>query len=95
MEVPKPYDGVKRGKAAKQWFTCMGLYIVMNKDCFDNKDQALIWILYNMEGKAADWATPIIDNITSNKPGAPKDVKELTARFAAVFSDPDAKCAAG
>ncbi|CCO35278.1 hypothetical protein RSOLAG1IB_12582 [Rhizoctonia solani AG-1 IB] len=95
MEVPKPYDGVKRGKSAKQWFTRMGLYIVMNKDRFDNEDQALIWILYNMEGKAADWGTPIIDDITSNKPGAPKDVQELTARFTAAFSDPDAKRAAG
>ncbi|CCO35574.1 similar to pol polyprotein [Rhizoctonia solani AG-1 IB] len=95
MEVPKPYDGVKRGKSAEQWFTRMGLYIVMNKDRFDNKDQALIWILYNMEGKATDWATPIIDDITSDKPGAPKDVKELTARFTAAFSDPDAKRAAG
>ncbi|CCO33219.1 Retrotransposon-derived protein PEG10 AltName: Full=Embryonal carcinoma differentiation regulated protein [Rhizoctonia solani AG-1 IB] len=94
MEVPKPYDGTKRGKAAEQWFTRMGLYIVMNKDRFDNEDQALIWILYNMEGKAADWATPIIDDITSDKPGAPKDVKELMARFAAAFSDPDAKRAA-
>ncbi|CCO34659.1 hypothetical protein RSOLAG1IB_09780 [Rhizoctonia solani AG-1 IB] len=95
MEVPKPYDGIKRGKAAEQWFTQMGLYIVMNRDRFDNEDQALIWILYNMEGKAADWATPIIDDITSNKPGAPKDVKELTARFTAAFLDPDAKRAAG
>ncbi|CCO35135.1 hypothetical protein RSOLAG1IB_11237 [Rhizoctonia solani AG-1 IB] len=95
MEVPKPYDGIKRGKVAEQWFTRMGLYIVMNRDRFDNKDQALIWILYNMEGKAADWATPIIDDITSDKPGAPKDVKELTARFTAAFSDPDAKRAAG
>ncbi|CCO34666.1 hypothetical protein BN14_08771 [Rhizoctonia solani AG-1 IB] len=95
MEVPKPYDGIKRGKSAKQWFTRMGLYIVMNKDRFDNKDQALIWILYNMEGKAADWATPIIDDITSNKPGAPKDVKELMERFTAAFLDPDAKRAAG
>jgi hypothetical protein len=49
----------------------MGLYIVMNKDQSDNKDQALIWILYNMEGKAANWATPIIDDITSNMLGAP------------------------
>jgi hypothetical protein len=73
----------------------MGLYIVMNRDRFDNKDQALIWILYNMEGKATDWATPIIDDITSNKPGAPKDVKELTARFTAAFSDPNTKRAAG
>jgi hypothetical protein len=95
MEVPKPYDGIKRGKSAEQWFTRMGLYIVMNRDRFDNEDQALIWILYNMEGKAADWATPIIDDITSDKPGAPKDVKELTARFTAAFSDPDAKRAAG
>ncbi|CCO33428.1 hypothetical protein RSOLAG1IB_11599 [Rhizoctonia solani AG-1 IB] len=95
MEVPKPYDGVKRGKSAKQWFTRMGLYIVMNKDQFDNKDQALIWILYNMEGKAANWATPIIDDITSDKPGAPRNVKELTERFTAAFLDPDAKHAAG
>jgi hypothetical protein len=43
-----------------------------------------------MEGKAANWATPIIDDITSNKPGAPKDVKELTERFTAAFSDPNA-----
>ncbi|CEL53690.1 hypothetical protein RSOLAG1IB_11425 [Rhizoctonia solani AG-1 IB] len=48
-----------------------------------------------MEGKAADWATPIINDITSDKPGAPKDVKDLTARFTAAFSDPDAKRAAG
>jgi hypothetical protein len=79
MEVPKAYDGVKRGKTANQWFTQMGLYITMNANGFDNEDKALIWVIYNMEGKAVDWATPIIDDITSNKPSTPKNMKDLSS----------------
>ncbi|CCO33949.1 hypothetical protein BN14_08038 [Rhizoctonia solani AG-1 IB] len=75
MEVPKPYDGIKRGKSAEQWFTWIGLYIVMNRDHFDNKDQALIWILYNMEGKAADWATPSLTISPAISQGPPKTSK--------------------
>ncbi|CAE6441400.1 unnamed protein product [Rhizoctonia solani] len=95
MDVPKPYNGATNGQVADQWLTCMALYIAMNKNQFKNEEQRMVWVLYNLEGKAADWATPIIGEIMGQKITAPWNMNDLGEQLKAAFTDPDAKRAAG
>ncbi|CAE6376154.1 unnamed protein product [Rhizoctonia solani] len=67
----------------------------MNENCFKNKEQRMVWVLYNLEGKVADWASPIIGEVMGQKATAPQNMNELGEQFKVAFTDPDAKRAAG
>ncbi|KAF8748094.1 hypothetical protein RHS01_11052 [Rhizoctonia solani] len=60
MELPDPYKGDTRGRKATQWLDWMLLWVALHRDQFDEEEQMVVWILYHMTNKAADWALPII-----------------------------------
>ncbi|KAF8748738.1 hypothetical protein RHS01_10576 [Rhizoctonia solani] len=61
---------------------------------FDEEEQMVVWILYHMTNKAADWALPLIGAIIKGKGNPPTTITALTAKFKEAFADPDAKRAA-
>ncbi|KAF8761432.1 Retrotransposon gag protein [Rhizoctonia solani] len=63
-------------------------------DQFDEEEQMVVWILYHMTDKAADWALPIIGMIIKGEGNPPNTIQALTAKFKEAFADPDAKRAA-
>ncbi|KAF8759771.1 hypothetical protein RHS01_01833 [Rhizoctonia solani] len=63
MELPDPYKGDSRGRKATQWLDRMLLWVALHRDQFDEEEQMVVWILYHMTDKAADWALPIIGTI--------------------------------
>ncbi|KAF8756855.1 hypothetical protein RHS01_03815 [Rhizoctonia solani] len=63
MELPDPYKGDSRGRKATQWLDRMLLWVALHRDQFDEEEQMVVWILYHMTDKAADWALPIIGAI--------------------------------
>ncbi|QRW25847.1 Retrotransposon-derived protein PEG10 [Rhizoctonia solani] len=79
MELPDPYKGDSRGRKATQWL---------------DQEQMVVWILYHMTDKAADWALPIIGTIIKGEGNPPTTIPALTAKFKEAFADPDAKRAA-
>ncbi|KAF8755276.1 hypothetical protein RHS01_05378 [Rhizoctonia solani] len=81
------------GRKATQWLDRMLLWVALHQDQFDEEEQMVVWILYHMTDKAANWALPIIGTIIKGK-GNPPTIPALTAKFKEAFADPDAKRAA-
>ncbi|QRW25761.1 Retrotransposon-derived protein PEG10 [Rhizoctonia solani] len=94
MELPDPYKGDSRGRKATQWLDRMLLWVALHRDQFDEEEQMVVWILYHMTDKAADWALPLIGAIIKGKGNPPNTIPALTAKFKEAFADPDAKRAA-
>ncbi|QRW26687.1 Retrotransposable element Tf2 protein [Rhizoctonia solani] len=94
MELPDPYKGDTRGRKATQWLDRMLLWVALHRDQFDEEEQMVVWILYHMTDKAANWALPIIGTIIKGKGNPPTTIPALTAKFKEAFADPDAKRAA-
>ncbi|KAF8696503.1 hypothetical protein RHS03_07849, partial [Rhizoctonia solani] len=94
MELPNPYKGDTRGRKATQWLDCMLLWVALHQDQFNEEEQMVVWILYHMTDKAADWALPLIGAIIKGKGNPPTTIPALTAKFKEAFADPDAKQAA-
>ncbi|KAF8751760.1 Retrotransposon gag protein [Rhizoctonia solani] len=63
-------------------------------DQFNKEEQMVVWILYHMTDKAANWALPLIGAIIKGKGNPPTTIPALTAKFKEAFADPDAKRAA-
>ncbi|KAF8749889.1 K02A2.6-like [Rhizoctonia solani] len=82
------------GRKATQWLDRMMLWVALHCDQFDKEEQMVVWILYHMTDKAADWALPIIGSIIKGKGNPPTTIQALTAKFKEAFADPDAKQAA-
>ncbi|QRW26190.1 Retrotransposon-derived protein PEG10 [Rhizoctonia solani] len=94
MDLPNPYQGETRGRKATQWLDCMLLWVALHRDQFDKEEQMVVWILYHMTDKAADWALPLIGAIIKGEGNPPTTIPALTAKFKEAFADPDAKRAA-
>ncbi|KAF8749016.1 Retrotransposon gag protein [Rhizoctonia solani] len=94
MELPDPYKGDSRGRKATQWLDRMLLWVALHRDQFDEEEQMVVWILYHMTDKAADWALPIIGTIIKGKGNPPTTIPALTAKFKEAFANPNAKRAA-
>ncbi|QRW23196.1 Retrotransposon-derived protein PEG10 [Rhizoctonia solani] len=94
MDLPDPYKGDTRGQKATQWLDQMMLWVALHCDQFDKEEQMVVWILYHMTDKAADWALPIIGSIIKGEGNPPTTITALTAKFKEAFADPDAKRAA-
>ncbi|KAF8751884.1 hypothetical protein RHS01_08548 [Rhizoctonia solani] len=94
MDLPNPYKGDTRGRKATQWLDRMMLWVALHRDQFDKEEQMVVWILYHMTDKAADWALPIIGTIIKGKGNPPTTIQALTAKFKEAFANPDAKRAA-
>ncbi|KAF8713243.1 hypothetical protein RHS03_00736, partial [Rhizoctonia solani] len=94
MDLPNPYKGEIRGHKATQWLDRMLLWVALHWDQFDKEEQMVVWILYHMTNKAADWALPIIGAIIKGKGNPPTTIQALTAKFKEAFANPDAKRAA-
>ncbi|QRW23694.1 Retrotransposable element Tf2 protein [Rhizoctonia solani] len=94
MDLPDPYKGDTRGRKATQWLDRMMLWVALHRDQFDEEEQMVVWILYHMTNKAADWALPIIGAIIKGEGNPPTTIQALTGKFKEAFADPDAKRAA-
>ncbi|KAF8697503.1 hypothetical protein RHS03_07763, partial [Rhizoctonia solani] len=94
MDLPDPYKGDTRGQKATQWLDQMMLWVALHRNQFDKEEQMVVWILYHMTDKAADWALPIIRNIIKGKGNPPTTIQALTAKFKEAFANPNAKQAA-
>ncbi|QRW23855.1 Retrotransposable element Tf2 protein [Rhizoctonia solani] len=94
MDLPDPYKGDTRGRKATQWLDRMMLWVALHRDQFNEEEQMVVWILYHMTNKAADWALPIIGAIIKGKGNPPTTIQALTGKFKEAFADPDAKRAA-
>ncbi|QRW17312.1 Retrotransposon-derived protein PEG10 [Rhizoctonia solani] len=94
MELPDPYKGDSRGRKATQWLDQMLLWVALHQDQFNEEEQMVVWILYHMTDKAADWALPLIGAIIKGKGNPPTTIPALTAKFKEAFANPDAKRAA-
>ncbi|QRW21239.1 Retrotransposable element Tf2 protein [Rhizoctonia solani] len=94
MDLPEPYKGDTRGRKATQWLDRMMLWVALHRDQFNEEEQMVVWILYHMTDKAADWALPIIGAIIKGKGNPPTTIQALTGKFKEAFADPDAKRAA-
>ncbi|KAF8752644.1 Retrotransposon gag protein [Rhizoctonia solani] len=68
--------------------------VALHRDQFNEEEQMVVWILYHMTNKAADWALPIIGTIIKGKGNPPTTIPALTAKFKEAFANPDAKRAA-
>ncbi|KAF8737273.1 Retrotransposon gag protein, partial [Rhizoctonia solani] len=94
MDLPDPYKGDTRGRKATQWLDQMLLWVALHWDQFDEEEQMVVWILYHMTDKAADWALPLIGAIIKGKGNPLTTITALTAKFKEAFANPDAKRAA-
>ncbi|QRW17245.1 Retrotransposon-derived protein PEG10 [Rhizoctonia solani] len=94
MDLPDPYKGDTRGQKATQWLDQMMLWVALHCNQFDKEEQMVVWILYHMTDKAANWALPIIGNIIKGKGNPPTTIQALTAKFKEAFANPNAKRAA-
>ncbi|QRW21049.1 Retrotransposon-derived protein PEG10 [Rhizoctonia solani] len=94
MELPDPFKGDIQGLKAVQWLDCMLLWGALHRDQFKEDKQLIVWILYHMEDKAANWVLPIIGNIIKGEPNAPTTIPAMTSWFKEAFANPDAKRAA-
>ncbi|KAF8749450.1 hypothetical protein RHS01_10072 [Rhizoctonia solani] len=83
-----------QGRKATQWLDWMMLWVALHRDQFDKEEQMVVWILYHMTDKAANWALPLIGAIIKGKGNPPTTITALTAKFKEAFADPDAKQAA-
>ncbi|KAF8751779.1 hypothetical protein RHS01_08609 [Rhizoctonia solani] len=59
----------------------MLLWGALHRDQFKQDEQLIVWILYHMEDKAANWALPIIGTIIKDKISAPTTIPTITAQF--------------
>ncbi|QRW17320.1 Retrotransposable element Tf2 protein [Rhizoctonia solani] len=91
MELPDPYKGDSRGRKATQWLDRMLLWVALHRDQFNEEEQMVVWILYHMTDKAADWALPIIGTIIKGKGNPPTTIPALMAKFKEAFANPDAR----
>ncbi|KAF8698889.1 hypothetical protein RHS03_07502, partial [Rhizoctonia solani] len=91
MELPNPYKGDSRGRKATQWLDRMLLWVALHQDQFNEEEQMVVWILYHMTDKAADWALPIIGTIIKGKGNPPTTILALMAKFKEAFANTDAK----
>ncbi|QRW20755.1 Retrotransposon gag protein [Rhizoctonia solani] len=91
MELPDPFKGDIRGQKAVQWLDWMLLWGALHWDQFEEDKQMIVWILYHLEDKAANWSLPIIATIIKGKANAPTIIPSMTACFKEAFEDPDAK----
>ncbi|KAF8748849.1 hypothetical protein RHS01_10553 [Rhizoctonia solani] len=82
------------GRKATQWLDHMLLWVALHRDQFDKEEQMVVWILYHMTDKAADWALPLIGAIIKGEGNPPTTIPALTAKFKEAFANPDAKRAA-
>ncbi|KAF8680577.1 hypothetical protein RHS04_03855 [Rhizoctonia solani] len=94
MDLPNPYTGKTRGCKATQWLDCMLLWVALHRDQFDKEEQMVVWVLYHMADKAANWALPIIGTIIKGEGNPPTTILALTAKFKEAFANPNAKRAA-
>ncbi|KAF8751871.1 hypothetical protein RHS01_08546 [Rhizoctonia solani] len=95
MDLPDPYKGNTRGCKATQWLDRMLLWVALHRDQFNNKEEAdVVWILYHMTDKAANWALPLIGAIIKGEGNPPSTIPDLTAKFKEAFTSPNAKRAA-
>ncbi|QRW17962.1 Retrotransposon-derived protein PEG10 [Rhizoctonia solani] len=94
MDLPNPFKGDIRGRKVVQWLDWMLLWGAIRWDQFNEDKQMVVWILYHMEDKAADWALPIIGTIIKGKTNTPTTIPAITACFKESFANPDAKQAA-
>ncbi|QRW15542.1 Retrotransposon-derived protein PEG10 [Rhizoctonia solani] len=94
MELPNPYKGDTRGQKATQWLDCMLLWVALHRDQFDKEEQMVVWILYHMTDKAANWVLPLIGAIIKGEGNPPTTILALTAKFKEAFANPNAKRAA-
>ncbi|KAF8749645.1 hypothetical protein RHS01_09945, partial [Rhizoctonia solani] len=94
MDLLDPYKGDIRGCKATQWLDQMMLWVALHCNQFDKEEQMVVWILYHMTNKAANWALPIIGAIIKGKGNPPTTIQALMAKFKEVFADPNAKQAA-
>ncbi|QRW23686.1 Retrotransposable element Tf2 protein [Rhizoctonia solani] len=85
MDLPDPYKGDSRGRKATQWLDCMLLWVALHQDQFNEEEQMVVWILYHMTDKAADWALPLIGAIIKEAFDNP-DAKRAAARKIAALS---------
>ncbi|KAF8747709.1 hypothetical protein RHS01_11296 [Rhizoctonia solani] len=85
MELPNPYKGDSRGRKATQWLDACycGSHFMRP---IDEEEQMVVWILYHMTDKAADWALPIIGTIIKGKGNPPTTIPALTAKFKEAFA---------
>ncbi|KAF8760776.1 hypothetical protein RHS01_01315 [Rhizoctonia solani] len=58
MELLDPYKGNTRGRKATQWLDWMLLWVALHRDQFNKEEQMVVWILYHMTDKAANWRYP-------------------------------------
>ncbi|KAF8750014.1 hypothetical protein RHS01_09624 [Rhizoctonia solani] len=86
MDLPDPYKGDTRGRKATQWLDRMMLWVALHRDQFDEEEEMVVWILYHMTDKAADWALPIIGMIIKGKAFADPDAKRAAARKIAALT---------
>ncbi|QRW26599.1 Retrotransposable element Tf2 protein [Rhizoctonia solani] len=93
MDLLDPYKGETRGRKATQWLDQMLLWVALHRDQF-NEEQMVVWILYHMTDKAADWALPLIGAIIKGKGNPPTTITALLAKFKEAFANPNAKRAA-
>ncbi|KAF8756705.1 hypothetical protein RHS01_04258 [Rhizoctonia solani] len=93
MDLPDPYKGNTRGRKATQWLDQMMLWVALHCNQFDKEEQMVVWILYHMTNKAANWALPIIGAIIKGKGNPPTTIQALMAKFKEAFADPNAKWA--
>ncbi|KAF8749989.1 hypothetical protein RHS01_09708 [Rhizoctonia solani] len=91
--APSPHSTQGPAKAT-QWLDRMLLWVALHRDQFDEEEQMVVWILYHMTDKAADWALPIIGTIIKGEGNPPTTIPALTAKFKEAFANPDAKRAA-
>ncbi|KAF8748713.1 hypothetical protein RHS01_10621 [Rhizoctonia solani] len=94
MDLPDLYKGDTRGQKATQWLDRMLLWVALHRDQFDKEEQMVVWILYHMTNKAANWALPLIGAIIKGKGNPPTTIPALMAKFKEAFANPDAKRAA-
>ncbi|KAG8792725.1 hypothetical protein FRC12_005069 [Ceratobasidium sp. 428] len=96
VKIPDAYNGKTKGKAAKQWWVRMMVAQSLMDDKFESEHQKLLWVLNNMEDKAADWALPLLMNLSSEDPELPatRSLGTLGWAFITSFGDPDAERAA-
>ncbi|KAF8755438.1 hypothetical protein RHS01_05300 [Rhizoctonia solani] len=94
MELLDPYKGNTRGRKATQWLDRMLLWVALHRDQFNEEEQMVVWILYHMTDKAADWALPLIGTIIKGEGNPPTTILALTAKFKEAFANPNAKQAA-
>lgn len=69
----------------------MSIYLKAKHDGFENEEAAIDWVMFLMEGEAADWAFGLMGDIGHRRTGAPHTLEEFMRQFLENFGDPDAE----